>query len=33
VTTECVLRAEKGWEALRSNPGLNPVDYSIWGAL
>jgi len=27
------LRVKKGWKAPRSSPGLNPVDYSIWGAL
>ena len=27
------LRVEKGWGALRMMKDLNPVDYSIWGAL
>jgi len=30
---ECALRVEKGWKAPQSSSVLNPVDYSIWGAL
>jgi len=28
-----VLQVEKGWGALRMTKDLNPVNYSIWGAL
>jgi len=34
VTIERALQVnKKGWKAPRSSPGLNPVDYSIRGAL
>jgi len=33
VTTKRALRVKKGWKVPWSSPGLNPVDYSIWGAL